>query len=154
MAPIVLDTNVYLFALNSTEGAGFFEQHFRPLVFRTYLASVVVEELYAGALDDEGARLVDRHLGVLERASRVVTPLFQDWKEAGKLVARITRKAPGRKPKVQQMLNDILLALAARRIGADLYTFNRDDFELIRQYKAFSLKILRRSGVRGGAPFP
>ena len=35
-----------------------------------------------------------------------------------------------------------LLALTARRIGADLFTFNRDDFRLIRRHKAFSLKIL------------
>ncbi len=41
------------------------------------------------------------------------------------------------------MLNDILLALSARRLGADLFTFNREDFELIRRHKAFSLKVLR-----------
>jgi len=34
------------------------------------------------------------------------------------------------------MVNDILLALNARRIGADLFTFNRDDFDLIRRYLA------------------
>lgn len=141
--PILLDTNVYLFAMKSDEGAGFFERHFLPLVFRTYLSSVVVEELYAGALDKGGVRLVERHVGALERAGRVVTPTFQDWKDAGKLVAQITRKEPGRKPKIQQMLNDILLAFGARRIGADLLTFNRNDFEFIRRHKPFSLKVLR-----------
>jgi len=64
---------------------------------------------------------------------RLVTPLFEDWKKAGKLVALITRREPGRKPKVQQMLNDILLALSARRMGADLYTLNRENFKLIRR---------------------
>lgn len=140
--PILLDTNVYLFALKSEEGANFFEQRFLPLVFRTYLSSVVVEELYAGALDNAAIRLIERQVGVLERVGRIVTPTFQDWKEAGKLVAQITRKEPGSKPKVQQMLNDILLALSARRIGADLFTFNREDFQLIRRHKPFSLKVL------------
>ncbi|MEK7836892.1 MAG: type II toxin-antitoxin system VapC family toxin, partial [candidate division NC10 bacterium] len=135
--PILLDTNVYLFALRSDEGVDFFERHFRAVTFRTYLSSVVVEELYPGALDTGAVRLVEHHVGALERAGRVVTPGFQDWKEAGKLVAQITRREPGRKAKVQQMLNDILLALSARRIGADLFTFNRDDFELIRRHKAF-----------------
>jgi predicted nucleic acid-binding protein len=69
-------------------------------------------------------------------------PTFQDWKEAGKLVARATRKETSRKSKVQQMLNDILLALCARRIGADLFTFNREDFQMIQRYKTFSLKVL------------
>ncbi len=141
--PILLDTNVYLHAMKSRDGAAFFERHFLPAVFRTYLSSVVAQELYAGALDAAGVRLVERYVGALERAGRVVTPTFQDWKEAGTLVARITRKEPGRKAKVQQMLNDILLALSARRIGADLFTFNRDDFELIRRHKPFALKVLR-----------
>ncbi len=142
---ILLDTNVYLFALKSDEGAAFFEQRFLPLVFRTYLSSIVVEELYAGALDNTAIRLIERQVGVLERVGRIVTPTFQDWKDAGKLVARITRKEPGGKPKAQQMLNDILLALSARRIGADLFTFNREDFQLIHRHRPFSLNILMGS---------
>lgn len=140
--PILLDTNVYLFALKAGAGAEFFERRFLPLVFQTYLSSVVVEELYAGALDEGAVRLVERQVGALERAGRIITPPFQDWKDAGKLVARMTHKEPGRKSEVQQMLNDILLALSARRIGADLFTFNRDDFQLIRRHRPFSLKVL------------
>ncbi len=140
--PVLLDTNVYLDALKSATGATRFERQFLPLVFQTYLSSVVVEELYAGALDDGAMRLVERQVGALERVGRLVTPLFEDWKKAGKLVALITRREPGRKRKVQQMLNDILLALSARRMGADLYTLNRDDFKLIRRYQPFSLKLL------------
>lgn len=142
--PILLDTNVYLFAMRSEDGAAFFESRFLPLVFQTYLAGVVVEEIYAGALDRQAVRLVERYVGALERADRVVAPSFQDWKEAGKIIARITQKEPYLKSKTQQILNDILLALCARRIGADLYTFNRDDFELIRRHKPFSLKLLNQ----------
>jgi hypothetical protein len=58
----------------------------------------------------------------------------------------MTQREPGRKPKIQQMLNDVLLAFSARRIGADLFTFNRDDFEIIRRYKPFSLKVLHQEG--------
>jgi hypothetical protein len=62
-----------------------------PLVFKTYVSGVIVEELYAGALDRQAVRLVERYVGAMERAGRVVAPSFQDWKEAGKLIARITR---------------------------------------------------------------
>lgn len=141
--PILLDTKVYLFALRSPGGAVYFEQQFRPLVFRTYLSSVVVEELYTGALDPTGVGLIDGYVGALEHAGRITIPNFQDWKDAGTLVARITRQEPSRKTKVQQMLNDILLALNARRLGADLFTFNRKDFELIRRHRSFSLKVLK-----------
>jgi predicted nucleic acid-binding protein len=130
--------------MKSERGAAFFERRFLPLVFQTYLSSIVVEELYAGALDAQAIRLVESYVGALERVRRVVAPTFQDWKEAGQLVARATRKESGRKSRVQQMLNDILLALCARRIGADLFTFNREDFDLIRRYTPFSLKALHQ----------
>ncbi len=140
--PILLDTCVYLYALRSDAGADFFRQRFLPQVFRTHLSSVVVEELYAGALDPSGIRLVEAYVGALEKAGRVITPTFQDWKDAGRLVAQITRQEPGRKPKVQQMLNDILLTLSARRLGAELVTFNRSDFQLIRRFRSFPLTVL------------
>ncbi len=138
----ILDTNIYLFAINSEAGAEFFTQRFFPLIFRTYLTSIVIEELYAGALDMRAIRLVERYVHALERTKRIVTPTFQDWKDAGKLVAQLTRKEPGRKSKVQHMLNDILIALCARQIGATVCTFNRGDFALIRRYKPFSLETL------------
>ncbi len=128
--------------MRSKEAASLFERRFLPLVFQTHLSSIVVEELYAGALDGPAIRLVERYVGALERAGRLVNPTFQEWKEAGRLVAQITRKEPGRKAKVQQMLNDILLALSARRIGAELFTFNRDDFNLIHRYRPFALRVL------------
>lgn len=138
----ILDTNVYLFAINSEAGEELFTQRFMPLVFRAFLCSVVAEELYAGAVDAAAVGLVERYAGVLDRCGRVVSPTFQDWKEAGKLVAQMTRKESGRKSKVQQMLNDILIAFCARRIGATLFTFNREDFTLIRRYRPFSLETL------------
>lgn len=136
----LLDTNIYLYAINSEAGEKFFTQRFFPFIFRTYLASVVIEELYAGAIDRQAIRLVERYARALERTNRIVSPTFQDWKDAGKLVAQITRQEPGRRSKVQQMLNDILIVLCARQIGAAVCTFNREDFALIRRYKPFALE--------------
>lgn len=81
--PLLLDTNVYLYAMRSDEGASFFERRFVPLVFQTHLSSIVVEQLYAGALDSPAIRLVERYVGALERAGRLINPAFEDWKEAG-----------------------------------------------------------------------
>jgi predicted nucleic acid-binding protein len=115
---VLLDTSIYLFALKSEEGAAFFEQRFLPLIFRTYLSSVVVEELYAGALDRVAIQLIENQVGALERVGRVVPPPHKDWKDAGKRVAQITRKAPHRMSKVQQMLNDILISADPLQSGA------------------------------------
>jgi predicted nucleic acid-binding protein len=79
--PILLDTNVYVFAMRSDEGAEFFRRRFRPLVFQTHVSSIVIEELYAGALDAGAMRLVERYVGALERAGRVITPTADEWKE-------------------------------------------------------------------------
>ena len=43
--PTLLDTNVYLFAMRSEEGAAFFESRFLPLVFQTSLADAAIERL-------------------------------------------------------------------------------------------------------------
>jgi hypothetical protein len=57
--------------------------------------------LYAGAFDSHGVRLVERYVGALERAVCVIAPSFQDWKEAGKVIARVTQKEAALKSRVQ-----------------------------------------------------
>ena len=88
-------------------------------------------------------RLVDGYIGALRKAGRVIAPTFDGWTAAGKLIARIARSEPGLKLKAQRLLNDVLIALCARRLGATLFTFNRDDFELIRRYRPFTLEVLK-----------
>jgi predicted nucleic acid-binding protein len=78
--------------MRSDAGAAFFESRFLPLVFQSYVSAVVAEELYAAALDRQAIRLIEKYVGALERAGRVVAPSFQDWKQAGAIIARITRK--------------------------------------------------------------
>jgi len=36
----------------------------------------------------------------------------------------------------------LLIALCARRIGATLLTYNKNDFQLIHRHKDFSLRVL------------
>jgi len=45
-------------------------------------------------------------------------------------------------PLLPALLNDILIALCARRIGATLLTHNGQDFRLIRRHKEFALRVL------------
>jgi predicted nucleic acid-binding protein len=90
----ILDTNVYLHAINSETGAQRFLRRFTPLVFCTTLCSVVAQELYAGAVDQKATRLVEKYIGSLERTGRLVAPTFADWKDAGKLIAQLARKEP------------------------------------------------------------
>jgi predicted nucleic acid-binding protein len=78
----------------------------------------------------------------MERTGRIVTPTFADWLEASAIVEAIWEKERGWRSKLPVLLNDILIAFCARRIGATLLTYNRDDFRLIRRHKDFSLRVL------------
>ena len=138
---IVFDTNVYIEAIQGGPQAQAYQLLLATLP-RTYLSAVVVQELITGAVDAVGERLVGRLIQRTERTGRVVTPTYADWKETGRVLARISRREPGQRTRIPRLVNDVLLALSARQIGATLYTFNREDFTLIVRYTRFALEVL------------
>jgi predicted nucleic acid-binding protein len=138
----VLDTNVYLEAVRSEDKRNQFRQTFFPLLPATFLSAVVAYELYVNSQNSPTRSLVREFIVPMERTGRVVTPAFEDWVEASAVVEAIEEKERGWRSKLPVLLNDILIALCARRIGATLLTYNRDDFRLIRRHKEFSLRIL------------
>lgn len=138
----LLDTNVYLDASRSTARRDRFRTTFFPLLPATYLSAVVAYELMVNAADRRTRTHVEDFIHPLERTGRLVTPTFDDWVEASALVTAIELRDRGWRSKLMALLNDVLIALSARRIGAMVLTRNRDDFLLIRRHKGFSLKIL------------
>lgn len=139
----LLDTNVYLGAVRSEEKRTQFRQSFFPLFPATFLSSVVAYELYVNSQNSRTRGLVQEFISPMERTGRVVNPTFEDWVEASAVVTAIEEKDRGWRSKLPALLNDILIALCARRIGATLLTYNKDDFRLIRRHKNFSLRILK-----------
>ena len=138
----LLDTNVYLEAVRSEDKRTQFRRTFFPLLPATFLSSVVAYELYVNAQNRPTRSLVGEFIRPMERTGRLVTPTFEDWVEASAVVEAIEEKERGWRSKLPALLNDILIALCARRIGATLLTYNKDDFQLIRRHKDFSLRIL------------
>jgi predicted nucleic acid-binding protein len=138
----VLDTNVYLEACRSEGRKSQFRQTFFPLLPVTFLASVVAYELNVNARNGHTRTLLQEFIGPMERTGRFVSPTFSDWVDAAAIVTAIETKARGWRSKLPFLLNDILIALCARRIGAVIVTYNKDDFQLIRRYKDFSLRVL------------
>lgn len=138
----LLDTNVYIQASRSEEHRSRFRASFFPLLPFTYLSAVVAYELSVSAEDPRSRRLVRDYRAPMERTGRVVIPEFEDWLEASEIVTAIAGKERGWRSKLPALLNDILIALSARRIGATLVTYNGDDFRLIRRRKQFLLRVL------------
>lgn len=138
----LLDTNVYLGAFRSEQKKAQFRQTFFPLLPATFLSSVVAYELYVNAQDSPTRSLMQEFIRPMERTGRLVAPAFDDWVEASAIGTAIEQKDRGWRSKLPALLNDILIALCARRIGATLLTYNRDDFQLIHRHKDFSLRVL------------
>lgn len=140
----LLDTNVYIEACQSEERRIQFRTTFFPLLPGTFVSAVVAYELYVNAQDRRTRRLAQEFIHPMERRGRVVSPTFADWLEAAEIVTAITEKDRGWRSKLPALLNDILIALCARRIGAIVFTYNGDDFRLIHRHKDFSLRVLAR----------
>jgi len=138
----LLDTNVYIEGCRSERKRTQFRHTFFPLIPSTFISAVVAYELYVDAGDSHTRSLVHEFIRPLERAGRRVTPTFEDWIEASTIVTAIEERDRSWRSKLPTLLNDILIALSARRIGATLITYNRDDFRLIRRYKDFSRRVL------------
>jgi predicted nucleic acid-binding protein len=139
---VVLDTNIYVSACRSDASREHFRTTFFPLLPVTFLAAVVAYELRVTAADRPTQHLVQEFIGPMERSGRCVVPTFADWTEAAEIVTAIAERDRSWRSKLPALLNDILIALCARRIGATLLTYNGKDFHLIRRHKEFALRVL------------
>jgi len=138
----LLDTNVYLEAVRSEESRARFRRAFFPLLPATFLSAVVAYELNVDARDRRTRSLIRDFIRPLERTGRLVCPAFQDWADASEVVTAIEERDKGWRSKLPALLNDVLIVLCARRIGATLLTYNREDFRLIHRHRDFSLRVL------------
>ena len=109
----------------------------------TFVSATVAYELFVNAADDTTRELVTNFVTRAERAGRTITPAFRDGIEASQIMTRIAASDKSWRSKLPQLQNDILIALSARRIGATVLTYNREDFLLIRRHKQFSLRVLK-----------
>ena len=138
----LLDTNVYLDAVRSEESRARFRRAFFPLLPATFLSAVVAYELNVDARDRRTRSLIRDFIRPMERTGRLVSPGFEDWVDASEIVTAIEERDEGWRSKLPALVNDVLITLSARRIGATLLTHNREDFRLIRRHRDFSLRVL------------
>ena len=57
-------------------------------------------------------------------------------------MAKVLEDRPDLKNKLPALVNDCLLALSARSLGATLYTRNRADFVLLQSIRSFALVVI------------
>ena len=133
----LLDTSVYIPYINQGINHPVLESVGKAPVI--YMSAVVMEELYAGAFDGSTKRLLDRIFTSFQKLGRMISPDASEWQRAGKIVATLSRKYGFEQIFLARLVNDILIALCARRVGAMLFTRNRKDYLRIREYIDFKI---------------
>jgi predicted nucleic acid-binding protein len=126
---LILDTNVYIGWLN-------YRLHETLAVgpgFVRYLSSVVQMELRAGATTRPARQLLNQLVRAHAVSGRLVAPSPSQFDQAG-LTLQALRLA-GREIRQASLVNDVLIALTARHLGATLYTGDVEGFEAIRRVR-------------------
>lgn len=100
-------------------------------------SSVVLAELWRGATQPAERKV----LMEIEGNYPILVPTEKNWRESGHILARMQADHGIEPHKLRDLHFDLLIALTARAHGARLITSNREDFELIRRYRAFKLEV-------------
>ena len=138
MRRVVIDTNLYIDWLN--EG-----RHEEVLFQRDavkYLSTVVLLELYAGAFSARDRRVLRGIVAAFERADRMLIPSGAVWEDAGHVLRALQTSRGSVGGGYPSLVNDVLIALSARSIGAIVTTSNERDFAAICRVRPFKLAIV------------
>ena len=115
--------------------------HAMPQNFR--MSAVVLMELIAGAHDESRRKSYEEIFRQYQKSDLLIVPTFDDWLFAAKILFLLTharkRSQRGKLSKLppgasQRLALDVLIAVSARRWGAQVVTENWGDFKAIQRY--------------------
>ena len=138
MAKYLIDSDLYVGLLLTGQCRDIIAEIYSLETPNIYFSSVVAQELLSGVINKTGKRSVEAVIQPFEKAGRIVTPGHAAWKEAGYVLSQLRDKKPHLRAKLSHMINDALIAMSARSIGATVVTLNSDDFEAIKSVRNFS----------------
>ena len=138
MRRLVIDTNIYIDWLNAGRHEDILFQ--RDAV--KHLSAVVLMELRAGACALRDRRLVQRLESVFAKAERILVPPRAVFIEAGDALRRLQARRSFRLDTSHSIVNDVLIALSARSIGATVVTQNDGDYRAIQSVAPFQLVVI------------
>jgi predicted nucleic acid-binding protein len=139
MRRVVIDTNIYIDWFN----AGRHEDVLFQRDAVKHLSAVVLMELRAGAFGVRDRRLVQRVESAFARAGRILLPSRAVFVEAGDVLRGLDANRGFRLETSHSIVNDVLIALSARSIGATLVTQNEGHYRAIEAVRPFQLVVVR-----------
>ena len=130
-----IDTNLYVRALRNAEELSHLKRFLLRVGTRLRVAGVVALELRAGAKSDAQRVAVESLLAPYAERGRVITPSFEAFVEAGRvLAAMVERERLVLASAPPSLRYDVLLAASCREAGAILLTANHADFARIKRH--------------------
>jgi len=123
---VMFDTNIYIGWIRKGE----FSDLLTDYQTRKYLSAVVLSELWAGARKKPAARLVTRLQEPYQKSGRIITLSIEDYIMLGQALSDLPERHLPRMA-AASFVNDLAIALTARKIGAILDTCNRADFTVV-----------------------
>jgi predicted nucleic acid-binding protein len=131
----ILDANLFIDYWASGAREDLIEH--RPLV--RYLSAVVLMELRSGIRSERERRDIDALEARHRNRSRTPAPSQDASRRAGDLLDRLRRA--GYEVRAASLVNDLLIALTARELGATVLTRDRD-FLTLRRFLDFDLELV------------
>ncbi|MBI1727789.1 MAG: hypothetical protein HYR50_11025 [Candidatus Rokubacteria bacterium] len=107
-----------------------------------YLSALVMMELYAGVFSPRDRRIVRSLVTAFDRAGRILVPSDTIFEDAGHTLRALQESRGYRVAGTHSLVNDVLIALSVRAIGATVPTSNARDFAAIRGVRSFKLAIV------------
>ncbi len=138
MMKYIIDSDLYIELLRTGRYHDIIADIYTRETPYIYFSSVVAQELLSGVINETGRKNVEAVLSPFEKAGRIITPGHAVWKDAGYILSKLRAEKPHLKSKASQLINDALIAMSARSIGATVITLNSSDFEAIKSVKTFS----------------
>jgi predicted nucleic acid-binding protein len=138
MQRIVIDTNVYIDWLNS----GRYEELFFAPGAVKHLSSIVMMELLAGAFAPKDRKLLQGITRSFAAVGRLLLPTIAVYQDAGEVLRRLQVVRGYMARGTATLVNDVLIALSARSIGATVITQNKRDYVAIQSIRPFQLRVV------------
>lgn len=138
MERVVFDTDLYIDWLQE----GLREELILERTFLRHMSTVVLLELRAGAFTPAAIRTVEDLYTTFARTRRLLAPTPESFWQAGRVLATLQRRLGYDLKKRTRLVNDCLIALSSRQVGATVFTRNARDLEAIRRVVPFKLVVV------------
>lgn len=139
MRRLVIDTNIYIDWLN--------DGRYEEVLFQSdavkHLSGIVLMELRAGAVAASDRRALQRIESAFEKSGRVLLPSRAVFVAAGDALRRLQARRGFQIAASHSIVNDVLIALSARSIGASVVTQNERDYRAIQAVAPFQLLVVQ-----------